>query len=503
MTAKHIDLRHHQQVSPWLHVWDDVRAQAAAPQAGVKEGKTDHHTPREPLPPGVLAPWWKAGARAATLKPLHGLEALPASPAVIALLMLAFMLMSLLWERLSIVGPAEFNWRALAAGWFDTAVLVWLCAWVRPSQSLGTARLVCLALGLQFVILFFIGPVWVVAAQIDWQAWPRLGVVAPWVMWLGPQLWWLLAMSVVFKRLGDGHWRPWLLAVAVLLGLQALQGFASAARPWSAVSPPDEDRRPSLALTESVLQSQASLLDRQLAALKPQRPGVVDVYVLTFAPFGEEDVFARESAMVAEVMAQRFDARGRTLQLVNHPAMAERLPWATSHNLAHAIERIGQIIDPKEDLLFIHLTSHGASNGHLAAGLWPLELESVTPQSLDGWLKDAGIDYRVISISACFSGSWIAPLSHAQALVMTAADADHTSYGCGRRSPLTFFGRAMYDEQLRLHTRSFSKAHAVAREVIRQREIEGGKDDGYSNPQIQIGAQIAPVLDALEKRLAR
>jgi len=48
--------------------------------------------------------------------------------------------------------------------------------------------------------------------------------------------------------------------------------------------------------------------------------------------------------------------------------------------------------------------------------------------------------WRVISVSACCSGSWIAPLAGDTALVMTAADADHTSYGCGRRSELTFFG---------------------------------------------------------------
>ncbi|UUZ54811.1 hypothetical protein LP419_01870 [Massilia sp. H-1] len=55
---------------------------------------------------------------------------------------------------------------------------------------------------------------------------------------------------------------------------------------------------------------------------------------------------------------------------------------------------------------------------------------------------------------------------------MTASDADHTSYGCGRKSPLTFFGRAMYDEQLRTKTRSFAEAHAAARLVIDLREKE-------------------------------
>jgi hypothetical protein len=66
---------------------------------------------------------------------------------------------------------------------------------------------------------------------------------------------------------------------------------------------------------------------------------------------------------------------------------------------------------------------------------------------------------------------------------------------------LTFFGRAVFDEQLR-ETHSFEKAFASAVPVIRQREVEAGKPDGFSNPQIQVGEKIRPVLMAVEERLA-
>src|SRR5205814_3046016 len=81
--------------------------------------------------------------------------------------------------------------------------------------------------------------------------------------------------------------------------------------------------------------------------------------------------------------------------------------------------------------------------------------------------------------------------------VMTAAAADHPSYGCGSGSTLTFFGRAMFDEQLR-HTWSFEKAHAAARSIIDQREREGGKSDGFSNPQIRVGEAVRERLLMLE-----
>ena len=91
-------------------------------------------------------------------------------------------------------------------------------------------------------------------------------------------------------------------------------------------------------------------------------------------------------------------------------------------------------------------------------------------------------------------------LADPHTLVMTAADATHTSYGCGRLSALTFFGRALFDEQLR-RSHSFEQAFAAAVPVIRQREIDAGKPDGFSNPQIRMGAAIAPVLQVLAARL--
>ena len=37
--------------------------------------------------------------------------------------------------------------------------------------------------------------------------------------------------------------------------------------------------------------------------------------------------------------------------------------------------------------------------------------------------------------------------------------------------------------------------------IIAQREVEAGKADGFSNPQMRVGADIDPVLKALAQRL--
>jgi hypothetical protein len=157
-------------------------------------------------------------------------------------------------------------------------------------------------------------------------------------------------------------------------------------------------------------------------------------------------------------------------------------------------------MDREHDLLVVYMTSHGARDFQLAASNPPLKVDTISPGELRAALDEAGIRHRVIAISACYSGGWIGPLASDTTLVMTAADADHTSYGCGSLSELTFFGRAMFDEQLR-KTHSIERAFAAAVPLIRQREDEAGKQDGFSNPQISVGQGVRPLLAELEKRL--
>jgi hypothetical protein len=421
------------------------------------------------------------------------------------------MLLTLLVERLYIPGPANFYWQAVAGGWFNTAVVAWICYLMRPqplphsqgNAAPGAAHLFCLALAQTQVLTLTVGLFYAALIHGGKYTEKALGAWGLWAAWLLPLSWGILAELVLFWRAGTRRRGPMLAAAAALLGATALNYAVRPAEFWYPPENTEEQaQRKRLQLTQETMEAQPQLLARRLRELAPQRRGVIDLYSISFAPYAGEDVFKRESAMVSEVMAQRFDARGRSLQLVNHVDTLDQWPWATPLNLQRAIRHVAGLMNRNEDVLFLHLTSHGARNGELAAQFWPMSVGAVTPEQLKTWLDEAGIRYRVISISACFSGGWIAPLAAPDTLVMTAADSDHTSYGCGRKSELTFFGRAMYDEQLRNRTLSFTAAHAAARDIIRKREEEAGKDDGYSNPQIAAGAGIQAQLARLEKRLA-
>lgn len=451
-----------------------------------------------------LARWLKEGARTAVfMRPRT--EGLSAGPTTLLSLLVLLVLCGIGLQRWAMEAPVRFDPTAIASGWLTTVLTLGTC-WIvmrtrraasiqpgRPAAS-GTATLFGVLLAQELVLALPLGLAYLAALQwappTDADAWPE-GV------WIVTLLWIALAAAVaLWRQAARAGWAR--LAVMLNAALTVVVPlWAPPVSYWAAVEPPAP---PPFVLTQEIAEAQARTLPQALAGLRPGRPGVVDLYAITFAPYAEEDVFSREASLVSELMRTRFDAQQRVVQLQNHARTAADLPWATPLNLQRSIERVAALMNRDEDVLFIHLTSHGARDGRLAASFEPLAVDAVTPQQLAAWLDDVGVRYRVISISACFSGSWVDPLSGPGTLVMTAADARHTSYGCGRKSTLTFFGRAMYDEQLR-STHSFEAAHAAVRPVIERREKAAGKTDGYSNPQIAVGRAIRGPLHSLEQRL--
>ena len=461
-----------------------------------------------PAPRPLFVNWIAEGARTLLLmRPRWSL--VRATPGAIACLVILDIGIGIGLSRLYIDGPASFHWRAGLTGWASFVLAAWACYAVRPRATSSQQPLLApdaahlLTMVVAQSLCFAIG--WGCASLLMMRAGVMESVKpwAYWAVWLLPALWITLAQLLLIIRAGERELPGRVQAVyALALATALTYYFSPNAQYWHAPQPDEAAEQEPIRFTQDVVELQGQLMDEKLEALKPQRPGIADMYTLTFAPYEGEEVFRRESRMVSEVMAKRFDAAGRGLQLLNHREHLEDMPWATPLNMQRAIMGIADTMDKQEDVLLIHLTSHGAKGGELASSFWPFDAESITPAELRKWLDEAGIKHRVISISACYAGSWIGPLANDDTLVMTAADADHTSYGCGRKSALTFFGRAMFDEQLRNTTLSFEQAHAAARKIIAQREKEAGKDDGYSNPQIKVGSRIRPYLEKLSAQLA-
>ena len=128
-------------------------------------------------------------------------------------------------------------------------------------------------------------------------------------------------------------------------------------------------------------------------------------------------------------------------------------------------------------------------------------MNHLTPARLIKALDQAGIKNRVLILSACYSGSFVKPLSNENTMIFTAARADRTSFSCSNEREWTFFGDAYFNHALR-QERSFVTAYERARDLVEVWEKERGLTG--SEPQMFVGTAIREKVDALlESRLLR
>ncbi len=242
---------------------------------------------------------------------------------------------------------------------------------------------------------------------------------------------------------------------------------------------------------EDLFYDQPPLLEQSLQSLSAQRPGVSDLYLLAVGGYGLEQVFLNEVEYVKGLFDERFDTRDHSLILVNNVETLQRYPLANRHNLRSALEAIGQRMDPQEDLLFLFMTSHG-SKRHFSVHFGPVPLDDLTPEQVRQALDDAGIRWRVIVVSSCYSGSFIEALKDPHTLVITAASDDRKSFGCGARSEFTDFGTAYFKHAL-AQQRDFIDAFDLAASWVSDKERQEGRE--ASQPQRFVG-------EAMREKLA-
>jgi hypothetical protein len=313
--------------------------------------------------------------------------------------------------------------------------------------------------------------------------------------------WWVLAVLVVTLRM-TGVKRMRRMGVASLLSVVLVLPLWAIDRGelWNSVYEDGTSSYEERAGNEEVIYRQPLLMESALERLRRGRKGVEDLYFVGFAGYGSQDVFRKEIEVIGRLFQARFDTAGRSLLLVNSQDTLLKYPIATATSLERALKRVGEVMDRDEDVLVLYLTSHGSEDHTLSAELRPLTLRDIEPAMLRRMLDDAGIRWRVVIVSACYSGGFIEPLRDDGTLIVTASDASNNSFGCSNDSDFTWFGKAFFDEELR-RTHSFTTAFTRAAASICAREEREGENP--SHPQISMGKVIRPRLRRIEERLDR
>ena len=253
---------------------------------------------------------------------------------------------------------------------------------------------------------------------------------------------------------------------------------------------------------EAAIYAQKELLDKALASLRPGEPGRIDLYLLAVGGDGSQEVFRREVDFVRKAFAERFGTAGRSVALVNSRNTMTSMPMATVTSIGAALKAIGARMDRDEDILFVFMTSHGSSDHQLVLNQSGLSLRGLPAKELAALLKESGIRWKVVLVSACYSGGFIDPLQDGRTLVITAARHDRRSFGCADENDFTYFGRAFFKESLP-GSRSFQQAFGKAVVLVEDWEREdrkggaagaaGGRakaKDWHSLPQISSAGPI-------------
>jgi hypothetical protein len=290
----------------------------------------------------------------------------------------------------------------------------------------------------------------------------------------------------------------WMSAM-VAIGL----AWASAAlyvRPtvWYVAEPEDARQTDSLRNGESLLFKQPEAIDRAVGQLAAREPGRPNAFFVGFAGFGAQKVFAQEIELALNVIGNRFGATRRSVRLVNDERGPGELPLATAAGLRRTLLEVGKRMDLASDVLFLVLSSHGSEDGKLVVQNGSLPLQPLRPAELAGALREAGIKWKVVVISACFSGGFIDALKDDYSIILTAAAPDRASFGCSDTRDLTYFGEALFRNALP-DAPTLREAFARATEEIGIREQEEGIEP--SRPQAFFGVAIEGQLAALRSSL--
>ena len=214
--------------------------------------------------------------------------------------------------------------------------------------------------------------------------------------------------------------------------------------------------------------------------------GARKVSVVSFGLFGDQGVFRSEATGAAQVVANRFGSGPTRVQYNSKQGGS-----ATIEGLAMSLQAAANGMDADNDILFLILTSHGSRSG-LAVKAGRLT-QTLTPSNLADMLARTGMRYKVVVISACYSGVFIPRLANPDTLVITAADADHPSFGCRDKAKWTYFGNAFFNVALR-QAKSLKDAFVVARSLVKKREVHERFEP--SNPLMAGGENVQPLLIA-------
>ncbi|MEO6339925.1 MAG: C13 family peptidase, partial [Caulobacteraceae bacterium] len=200
---------------------------------------------------------------------------------------------------------------------------------------------------------------------------------------------------------------------------------------------------------------------------------------------GPSEGFDNARRDISKALIQAGFSKANIVQFSTHPAnYPDTRPLKTEFGAVNA--ELARLAGQAADGCLVYFTSHGSGMGILFGD------DVLTPAGMARMVGGAcGTRPTVVVISACFSGVFVPTIAAPNRMVLTAARADRSSFGCGQNDKYPYFDACML-ESLPGAT-DFLALGRRAQACVANREKAEGLSPA-SEPQLAVGGAMRPVL---------
>jgi hypothetical protein len=187
------------------------------------------------------------------------------------------------------------------------------------------------------------------------------------------------------------------------------------------------------------------------------------VFVASFGLSDAQRVFRYEAEQAARVLSTYYGRSGESVVLPSRQQPKIPRPAA----IRAALTDITGRMDKERDVLILFMTSHGTEQG--IAWMEGRRVTFLPPGWLGALLGETGVSNKVLIVSACHSGVFV-PLANPHTLVITAAHAKNSSFGCDDTRKMTYFGDSLINKGVPAAA-TLPDAFAAARAIVGRLEL--------------------------------
>lgn len=212
-------------------------------------------------------------------------------------------------------------------------------------------------------------------------------------------------------------------------------------------------------------------------------------YLFSWGMFADP-VFDRDVVTFNRAFAQAYGAPADSALF---GFTSNRLSDPSPQAMDAALQNLATQAVDGQDTVVVMMTSHGSPDVLAVKSEPNGGISAIDAQTLSRILAPLAADRQIIILQACFSGSLIDDLRSPNRIILTAAAADRSSFGCNPDSDNTWFIKSLNRAMVEVTSQGGSWQQVFARTRALVAADEAAVGVLASNPQSYVGANMRDI----------